>query len=235
MAKHEVVSQDKWLAARHALLAEEKAFTKARDRLSEARRALPWVKLDKRYVFRGARGEESLADLFEGRSQLIVYHFMFGPDWNEGCKSCSFWMDNFDGVVSHLNQRDVSFVAISRAPLEKLDAFKQRLGWHFKWVLSLDTDFNYDYHVSFTEAEKAKNEIAYNYGTRPYFSSDGPGLSVFRKDETGTIYHTYSCYARGLDMLNTAYNLLDLVPKGRDEADLPFTMTWVRIHDKYGT
>ncbi len=233
MPKHAVVSEEKWLAARREHLAAEKEFTRARDRLSEARRALPWVKVGKAYSFDGPEGKINLAYLFEGRSQLIVYHFMFAPDWNEGCKSCSFWMDNFDGVTSHLNQRDVSLVAVSRAPLEKLDAFKRRMGWNFNWVSSGDSDFNYDFRVSFTDAEKAKNEIAYNYGMRPYFSSDGPGLSVFHKDETGALFHTYSCYSRGLDMLNTAYNLLDLVPKGRNEGGLPYGMAWVKLHDKY--
>jgi predicted dithiol-disulfide oxidoreductase (DUF899 family) len=233
MAKHAVVSEEKWLAARREHLAAEKEFTRARDRLSEARRALPWVKVGKAYSFRGPKGTQSLANLFEGRSQLIVYHFMFAPEWNEGCKSCSFWMDNFDGIISHLNQRDVRFVAVSRAPLEKLEAFKQRMGWQFKWVSSLDSDFNYDYRVSFTETEKAAGEVQYNYGRRKFFSSEGPGISVFRKDDDGTIYHTYSCYARGLDILNGAYNLLDLVSKGRDEETQPYTMAWVRLRDKY--
>ncbi len=234
MAKHQIVSQDQWLTARRALLAEEKAFTEARDRLSQARRALPWVRLDKPYVFRGAKGEGNLADLFDGRGQLIVYHFMLGPDWNEGCKSCSFWMDNFSGIETHLNQRDVSFVAVSRAPLEKLDAFKRQMGWTFTWVSSLGSDFNYDFHVSFTDAEKAAGEVAYNYGTRKFFSSEGPGMSVFCKGDDGALYHTYSCYARGLDPLNGAYQLLDLTPKGRDEDALPYPMAWVRLRDTYG-
>ena len=235
MTKPTIVSREDWLTARRALLAEEKAFTHARDALSEARRRLPWARIDRPYVFQGPQGEETLADLFEGRGQLIVYHFMFAPEWTDGCKSCSFWMDNFDNVITHLNQRDVSFVAVSRAALDKLEAFKRRLGWRFRWVSSGDGAFNYDFRVSFTEADKAKGEIAYNYGTRKYFSSDGPGLSVFARDEAGAVYHTYSCYARGLDMLNTAYHLLDLVPKGRDEDALPFPMTWVRLHDRYGT
>lgn len=235
MDKPTVVSREAWLKARTALLAEEKAFTQARDALSAARRKLPWVKVEKKYLFDGPKGRESLADLFDGRGQLLVYHFMFAPEWNDGCKSCSFWMDNFDDTVIHLNHRDVSFAAVSRAPLEKLEAFKRRMGWHFNWLSSGESDFNYDFNVSFSEADKAKGEVTYNYAKRGYMITDMPGLSVFAKDEAGAVYHTYSCFSRGLDMLNTAYNLLDLVPKGRDEAGLPFPMTWVRLHDKYGT
>lgn len=233
MSDHRVVSRAEWLEARRTLLAAEKALTRERDRLSEARRALPWVKVETPYVFDTAKGEASLADLFDGRSQLIVYHFMFGPDWNEGCKSCSFWMDNFSGIDVHLAQRDVSFVTVSRAPLAKLEAFKRRMGWNFRWVSSLGSDFNFDFHVSFTDAEKAAGQVAYNYGERMFFSSEGPGMSVFRRGEDGAVYHTYSCYARGLDPLNGAYQLLDLTPNGRDEAGLPYPMAWVRLRDKY--
>jgi predicted dithiol-disulfide oxidoreductase (DUF899 family) len=228
---HKVVSPDDWLAARKALLLKEKEFTQLRDQLSAERRALPWVMVDKTYVFEGPRGRETLADLFDGRSQLLVYHFMFGPDWKEGCPSCSFWADNYNGVVVHLAHRDVSLVGISRAPLEKLEQYKQRMGWSFKWVSSLKNDFNRDYHVSFTPEEK--ENAYYNYRVGGFSGEEAPGISVFAKDTTGDVFHTYSCYARGLDMLNGAYHLLDLVPKGRDEAGLPFTMAWVRRHDRY--
>jgi predicted dithiol-disulfide oxidoreductase (DUF899 family) len=229
--QHQVVSPEEWLAARKALLAKEKAFTRLRDQLSAERRTLPWVEVDKAYVFDGADGKETLADLFAGHSQLLVYHFMFGPDWNEGCPSCSFWADNYNGIVVHLAHRDVALVAISRAPLEKLEAYKRRLGWSFKWVSSLGNDFNRDYHVSFTPEEQ--KTAVYNYEARGFGSSEAPGVSVFAKDDAGNIFHTYSCYARGLDMLNGAYHLLDLVPKGRDEAGLSHPMAWVRRHDKY--
>ena len=230
---HKVVSRDEWVAARAALLAKEKAFTQERDRLSKERRELPWVKVDEPYVFDGPAGKETLSDLFGASGQLLVYHFMFGPDWNEGCPSCSFWADNYNGVVVHLKHRDVALVAISRAPLEKLEAYKRRMGWSFKWVSSLGNDFNRDYHVSFTPEEQ-KTAI-YNYKPGGFGSSEAPGISVFAKDETGNVFHTYSCYARGLDMLNGAYHLLDLVPKGRDEVGLPHSMAWVRRHDKYGS
>jgi len=229
--QHTAVSRDEWLAARKALLAKEKEFTRQRDQLSAARRELPWVKIDKDYVFDGPNGKERLADLFAGRSQLLVYHFMFGPDWEEGCPSCSFWADNYNGIVVHLNHRDVSLVAISRAPLEKLEQYRKRMGWSFKWMSSLDNDFNRDYHVSFSPEEKGT--AYYNYRAGGFPSSEAPGISVFSKDGKGNIFHTYSCYSRGLDMLNGAYHLLDLVPKGRDEASLPHTMSWLRRHDKY--
>jgi predicted dithiol-disulfide oxidoreductase (DUF899 family) len=229
--QHRVVSREEWLAARKQLLAKEKAFTEARDRLSEERRALPWVKVDKAYVFDGPGGKETLSDLFAGRGQLLVYHFMFGPDWKEGCPSCSFWADGYDGIVVHLSHRDVSLVAISRAPLEKLEAYKRRMGWSFKWVSSYGNDFNRDYQVSFTPEEQ--KTAVYNYQPRGFGSSEAPGVSVFAKGEDGQIFHTYSCYARGLDALNGAYQLLDLVPKGRDEQGLPYPMAWVRRHDQY--
>ena len=234
MTDHRVVSRDEWLAARKALLAEEKAFTRERDALAAKRRALPWVRVEKAYRFRAPEGEVGLAELFGDCSQLIVYHFMLGPDWEAGCKSCSFWMDSFNGTTIHLKHRDASLVLISHAPLAKIEAFRQRMGWEFRWVSSADSDFNYDYHVSFTADEEAKDRVDYNYETRSFMSSEMPGLSVFYKDRDGTIYHTYSCYARGLDALNSAYQLLDLAPKGRDEAELPYTMSWVRLHDEYG-
>ena len=226
-----IVSRDEWVAARKALLLKEKEFTHLRDELSAERRELPWVKVDKAYVFDGPEGKVTLADLFDGRSQLLVYHFMFGPDWEEGCPSCSFWADNYNGIVVHLNHRDVSLVAISRAPLAKLEQYEQRMGWGFKWVSSLGNDFNRDYHVSFAPEEKAT--AYYNYKVGGFSGQEAPGISIFAKDPGGAVYHTYSCYARGLDMLNGAYHMLDLVPKGRDEAGLPFTMAWVRRHDRY--
>jgi len=233
MADHQVVSRTEWLVARKDLLAKEKEFTGLRDQLSQQRRALPWVKVDKAYLFEGPNGKETLAELFAGRSQLLVYHFMFDPSWDEGCKSCSFWADNYNDIIVHLNHRDVTMVTISRAPLEKLEAYKKRMGWSFKWVSSCGNDFNRDYHVSFTPEEHEKGEVYYNYGPSKFFSSEGPGISVFYKDETGSIFHTYSCYARGLDMLNGAYHSLDLVPKGRDEAGLTSPQAWVRRHDQY--
>src|SRR5262249_13853894 len=231
---HPVVSQQDWLTARRALLVKEKAFTRTRDELSAARRALPWVKVEKTYVFDGPDGRETLADLFDGRSQLIVYHFMFHPDGNAGCKSCSFWADNFNGIIVHLNARDVSMVAISRAPLQKLEAFKARLGWTFKWLSSAGSDFNRDFGVSFTPDDLRKEGPNYNYGSMRFSTEEAPGISVFVKNADGSMYHTYSCYSRGLDMLNGAYHYLDLAPKGRDEDNLSHHMSWVRLHDEYG-
>ena len=233
MSHPSIVSRSQWLAARRALLAEEKAFTRARDALSAKRRELPWVAVDKAYRFEGPDGPATLADLFAGRSQLVVYHFMFHPDWNEGCKSCSFWADNFDGAVPHLAARDCTMVAVSRAPLAKLAAFKKRLGWRFPWYSSAGSDFNYDFAVSFTPEQTAAKAPLYNYGAIPAMMEELPGLSVFARDGAGAIFHTYSTYARGLDMLNGAYHHLDLLPKGRDEAGLPFSMAWVRHRDKY--
>jgi len=233
--EHRIVSRDEWLVARKAHLAREKEFTRLRDRLSAERRDLPWVKVEKPYVFDGPDGKETLADLFAGRSQLIVYHFMLGPEWEEGCKSCSFLADHMDGSVVHLAHRDVTFVVISRAPLAKIAAFKKRMGWRFKWVSSYGSDFNSDYHVSFTRDDIAKGDTYYNYALRESPSEgEAPGVSVFYKDGAGDIFHTYSAYARGLDMLVGAYNYLDLVPKGRDEDGLAFKMAWIRHHDRYG-
>src|SRR4030088_409406 len=228
-----IVSRDEWLTARKQLLAKEKQLTHQHDAVAAERRELPWVKVDKNYVFDGPNGKETLADLFEGRSQLIVYHFMFGPDWAEGCQSCSLLADHFDGSVLHLNARDVTLVVVSRAPLAQIEAFKKRMGWNFKWVSTYGTDFNFDYHVSFTKEEKAKGEVNYNYGTQKFFSDEGPGASAFYKDATGDIFHTYSSYGRGLDILIGAYNFLDRAPKGRDEEGLAFSMAWVKHHDKY--
>jgi predicted dithiol-disulfide oxidoreductase (DUF899 family) len=234
MHDHKVVSKDEWLIARKELLAKEKAFTRLRDELSGQRRSLPWVKVDKEYVFDGPKGKETLADLFEGRSQLIIYHFMYGPDWKEGCPSCSFWADNFNGVDIHLEHRDITLIAVSRAPLETLEAYKKRMGWSFKWVSSFESDFNHDYHVSFTPEEMEKGELFYNFEVRSFPSEEAAGISVFFKNKQGEIFHTYSCYARGLDMLNGAYHYMDLAPNGRDEDGLlPHTMAWLRRRDQY--
>jgi predicted dithiol-disulfide oxidoreductase (DUF899 family) len=233
MDAHKVVSPVEWDEARKQLLAKEKEFTRLRDELSRQRRALPWERVDKSYVFDGADGEKTLAQLFDGRHQLEVFHFMFTPGWDEGCKSCSFWADNLDGVVVHLNHRDVSFAAISRAPQSTLAAYKKRMGWHFPWVSSGGNTFNFDYRVSFRQEDLAKGEIAYNYRQQKTSMEDLPGLSVFYRDDEGGIFHTYSCYARGLDMLNGAYHMLDLVPKGRDEDALAYSMEWLRRHDQY--
>jgi predicted dithiol-disulfide oxidoreductase (DUF899 family) len=231
MQPHKIVSQDQWLGARKTLLAREKEHTRARDALSRQRRELPWVKVEKPYVFEGPRGKETLADLFGGRSQLIVYHFMFGPGWAEGCPSCSLLSDHIDASTVHLAQRDVTLLAVSRATYPEIAAFKQRMGWHFKWVSSHGSDFNRDFHVSFAPDEK--DTAYYNYDTGGFPSEEAPGTSVFYKDSAGNIFHTYSAYARGLDVLIGAYNYLDLAPKGRDEDALPFTMSWVRHHDRY--
>jgi predicted dithiol-disulfide oxidoreductase (DUF899 family) len=228
-----VVSHEDWLAARKEFLAKEKEFTRLRDQLSRQRRELPWEQVEKEYVFDGPNGKETLADLFAGRSQLIVYHFMFGPGWNAGCPSCSYLADHFDGPSIHLANRDVALAVISRAPLAEIDAFKRRMGWKFHWVSSFGTDFNYDYHVSFTPEEQAKGKVNYNYELTEFPSEEGPGLSVFCKDADGRIFHTYSSYARGLDIFVGAYNFLDHAPKGRDEDGLAHTMAWVRHHDRY--
>ena len=233
-ADHPVVSRDDWIAARKAFLEREKEFTRLRDQLSAQRRALPWVRVDKEYVFEGPDGRETLADLFAGRSQLIVQHFMLGPDWEEGCKSCSFWADNYNGVDVHLAARDVTFLAVSSAPYARIAAFRARMGWTFKWVSAAGSDFNRDYHVTFSSQELKDGEVYYNYAWTKLSGPEWPGVSVFYRDADGTVFHTYSCYARGLDNLNGAYQYLDLAPKGRDEAGLPGPMAWVRLHDRYG-
>jgi predicted dithiol-disulfide oxidoreductase (DUF899 family) len=233
MQPHKIVSHGEWLAARKAHLADEKAFTRARDALSRKRRELPWEKVDKNYVFDTPDGKKTLADLFGGKSQLIVYHFMLGPDWEQGCPSCSLLADHFDGAVIHLAQRDVAFVVVSRAPLDQIEKFERRMGWHFKWVSSFANDFNYDYHVSATPEEKASGKALYNYQLTEFPSEERPGASVFYKNATGEIFHTYSSYGRGLDILIGAYNFLDIAPKGRDEESLEWSMAWVRHHDRY--
>jgi predicted dithiol-disulfide oxidoreductase (DUF899 family) len=231
--QHKVVSQAEWLAARKAYLSREKEFTRLRDELSRQRRELPWERVEKQYIFETPGGSETLADLFGKRSQLIVYHFMLGPAWPEGCKSCSLLADHFDGATIHLANRDVTFAAVSRAPLAEIEGFKKRMGWRFKWASSFGNDFNHDYRVSFAKDEIVQGKIDYNYEMAEFRSEEAPGVSVFYKDDTGEIFHTYSAYARGLDILVGTYNFLDLAPKGRDEDGLAFTMSWVRHHDRY--
>jgi predicted dithiol-disulfide oxidoreductase (DUF899 family) len=230
---HEVVSSREWIASRKALLRKEKEFTKLRDDLSRQSRELPWEKVEKEYVFDGPSGKVALADLFGDRSQLIVYHFMFGPGWEAGCPSCSYLADHFGGSLVHLANRDVTLAVVSRAPLVEIEAFKKRMGWQFSWVSSFANDFNWDYHVSFTKEEIAKGKVNYNYDLVEFPSEEGPGVSVFYKSDAGELFHTYSSFARGLDILVGAYNFLDLAPKGRDEDGLAFTMAWVRHHDRY--
>jgi len=233
MQTHKIVSREQWIEARKTHLAHEKEFTRARERLGEERRALPWVKVEKDYVFDGPNGKATLADLFKGRSQLVVQHFMFAPDWTEGCKSCSVWADGFERMIPHLAARDTTLVAVSRARRSKLEAFKQRMGWTFDWLSSADSDFNYDFAVSFTPQEIKSGDKVYNFGTSGFGIEEAPGISVFYRDDGGNIFHTYSCFARGLDMMNAAYHYLDLTPLGRHEEGLPYPMDWVRLRDQY--
>ena len=230
MAAPRIVDHEEWIAARKAFLAKEKAFTQQREELACERRALPWEKVDKSYTFEGPEGKLTLAALFAGRGQLIVQHFMFGPEWDEGCPGCSFWSDNFNGIDAHLAARDTAFVAVSRAPLAKLEAYKKRMGWTFRWVSSAGSDFNFDFGVSFAQDGSAHD---YNYGSEQFDGEEKPGVSAFRRGDDGTICHTYSTYGRGLDALNGAYQLLDITSKGRDEAVLPWSMAWVKRHDRY--
>ena len=232
-AKSKVVSPKEWLKARKELLAKEKEFTRLRDDLSRQRRELPWERIEKNYVFEGPNGKVALGDLFDGKSQLIVYHFMLGPGWGEGCPSCSYLADHFGGSLVHLAARDVRFVAISRAPLAEIASFKKRMGWNFPWYSSNGTDFNFDYQASATKEEAGKSEVYYNYTMQKFPSEERPGASVFFKDEDGNIYHTYSTYGRGLDIFLGAYNWMDITPKGRDEENLKHPMAWVRHHDRY--
>jgi len=228
---HKIVSENEWIQARKQFLIKEKEFTLLRDQLNEERQNLPWKIVNKEYVFDGPEGKQTLSELFDGNSQLITYHFMFGINWDAGCPHCSFWADNFNGIVSHLRQRDVTMIAVSRAPYNKLAAYEKRMGWNFKWVSSENTDFNFNYNVSFTQDEITKKKATYNFTIQDPGETEREGVSVFFKDKTGKIFHTYSAYARGIDMLNVAYHYLDLVPKGRDEkGDGPF---WVRRHDEY--
>jgi predicted dithiol-disulfide oxidoreductase (DUF899 family) len=233
MHQHKIVSREEWLQARKAHMAREKEFTRARDALSRERRELPWVKVDKAYMFDSVDGKKTLADLFRGREQLVVQHLMFAPDWSEGCKSCSFWADGFERMVPHLAARDTTMVGVSRAPLEKLNAFKERMGWTFDWYSSTGSDFNYDYAVSFTPEQIQSGHKAYNFGTSGFGVEDAPGISVFYRAANGDVFHTYSCFARGLDMMNAAYHYLDLTPLGRHEDGLPYPMDWVRLRDRY--
>lgn len=228
---HQVASLEEWKKARIALLNKEKALTRQRDALAEERRALPWVRIEKDYVFAGPKGPAKLSDLFAGKSQLALYHFMLGPDWAEPCKSCSFWAEHFDAVRTHIAHRDVELAAASRAPLAKIEELQSRFGWRFPWWSSLDSDFNFDFGVSFTEADDG--EMIYNYGSMKASKGELPGVSVFAKDENGVVFHTYSAYGRGLEPLNGTYQTLDLVPKGRDEDGLRFPMAWVRHKDRY--
>jgi predicted dithiol-disulfide oxidoreductase (DUF899 family) len=235
MMHNRIVTREEWLDVHKRHLVNEKELTRRRDQLSAARRELPWVRIDKPYVFEGPNGKETLADLFGGRSQLIVKHFMLGPGWKEGCVGCSFHSDHIDGAVPHLAQHDVTLLAVSRAPFAEIEAFKRRMGWRFKWVSSYGSDFNYDFHVSFTQDELAKGEVYYNYELRKLQSEEMSGISVFYKDVAGDIFHTFSSYARGGDILLGTYNYLDLTPKGRNETGPNYNLTdWVRHHDRYG-
>lgn len=232
MTHNPIVTREEWLVARKQHLSKEKEFTRLRDELSRQRRELPWVRVEKRYVFDGPNGKETLADLFDGRSQLIVDHFMLGPGWKEGCVGCSFGADHIGGALVHLEHHDVTLVVVSRAPLPEIEAFKKRMGWRFKWVSSANTDFNYDLGVSFSPEQLERGALLYNVGTANPGMPDREGASVFYKDRTGAVFHTYSCYARGIETLNGTYNMLDLVPKGRDE-DPDDVQSWVRHHDRY--
>lgn len=232
-AHHSVVSRDQWLAERNKLLAREKELTHLHDKIARERRALPWVRVDKDYVFETLEGPRTLADLFEGRRQLLVQHFMFAPGWEQGCRSCSYMADHNDGAIVHMAQRDTAFLAVSRAPLTEIERFRQRMGWKFKWVSSHGTDFNHDFGVNFTQEEMSAGKVNYNYVTQPFPHEEAPGISVFYKDDTGDVFHTYSRYGRGVEVMMHAYALLDLTPKGRDEERLSYGMEWVRHHDRY--
>ena len=231
--RNQVVSHDDWLAARVELLAAEKDYMRQGDELARRRQAMPWERVEKPYSFEGPNGTRSLAQLFDGRSQLMVYHFMLAPDWDEGCKSCSFWADNFDGIPVHLNHRDVTFTAVSRAPLAKIEAYRKRMGWRFPWVSSGGSDFNFDYQVSYTPDQLAGDGVYHNYKTQPMKVSEQVGISAFYRNARDEVFHTYSCYGRGVEAVNGAYHWLDLAPKGRDEDALPYPMEWVRRHDQY--
>ena len=231
MTTHTIATRDQWLEARLDLLAAEKDLTQRSDEVARLRRQLPWVRVEKNYVFEGPDGPVTLADLFDGRSQLIVQQFMLAPGWEQGCKSCSYMADHTDGMTIHLAHRDATMVAISRAPLAEIERFRKRMGWQFKWVSSYGTDFNYDFGVSFTSEERAKGKVDYNYGSFPRDAEELPGVSVFAKDEGGEVFHTYSTYGRGVEVMMGTYRMLDLTPKGRDEAG--GNMAWVRHHDSY--
>jgi predicted dithiol-disulfide oxidoreductase (DUF899 family) len=230
---HPVVPSERWVAQRKALLAREKELTRLRDQLALERRALPWEQVDKDYVFDTLEGRRTLAELFEGRRQLLVQHFMFGPGWEQGCPSCSFMADHTDGMNVHLAHRDITVVAISRAPLAEIERFRRRMGWQFRWASSHGSDFNHDFAVSFTPEEMASGEVYYNYGRTPFPSDEAPGISVFYKDDAGAIFHTYSTFGRGVEVMMGAYSLMDLTPLGRSEDDVAHKMNWVRHHDRY--
>lgn len=232
LAGHRVVSRDQWLKERITLLAEEKAFTRQREQMSAKVRSLPWVKVDKTYTFDSPTGKKSLAHLFGPHSQLLVYHFMFDPTWSQGCKSCSFVADHYNPLVVHFAHRDTAFVTVSKAPIETLEPFRKRMGWTFPWVSAAHTDFGRDFGVSYTDQELADGTASYNYNSGTYPIRELPGLSVFYKDPKGTIYHTYSTFARGLDTFLGMYHYLDVTPKGRDEA-AGEGMDWLRHHDRY--
>jgi predicted dithiol-disulfide oxidoreductase (DUF899 family) len=233
MTQHQIVSRDEWIAARKELLRKEKDFTRLRDQLSAERRALPWVKVDKEYLFDTPSGRQSLGDLFGGRSQLVTKHFMFGPDWIDGCVGCSFEMDHIEGALVHLEHHDVSYVVVSRAPLAKLEAYRQRMGWRLRWVSSYGSDFNYDFHVSFTPEQVASGKAYYNYELRDVGIDELSGRSVFCRDEAGDIFHTYSSFARGGELFLSSYAVLDITPKGRNETINGNMTDWVRHHDRY--
>jgi predicted dithiol-disulfide oxidoreductase (DUF899 family) len=230
---HPVVSTDRWVAERKTLLAHEKELTRLRDQIARERRALPWERIEKNYVFDGPEGRRTLADLFEGRRQLMVQHFMFAPGWEQGCPSCSFMADHVDGMTLHLAHRDVTLLAVSRAPLANIERFRRRMGWQFKWVSSHANDFNHDFGVSFTPEERARGKVNYNYALQPFPDEEAPGISVFYKDDAGDVFHTYSTYGRGVEVMMGTYDLLDLTPKGRDEREVFYKMEWVRHHDRY--
>jgi predicted dithiol-disulfide oxidoreductase (DUF899 family) len=233
MEMQKLVSHEQWIKARLELLAAEKELTRQRDALTRRRMAMPWERVEKSYVFDTPEGQRTLAELFDGRRQLLVQHFMFGPGWEQGCPSCSFMADHTDGMNVHLAQRDVTFLAVSRAPLADIEHFRRRMGWRFKWVSSHGSDFNHDFGVSFTPEERAKNEVCYNYGMQPFAPEEMPGISVFYKDAAGQVCHTYSTYGRGVEVMMGTYNMLDLMPKGRGERDVANKMEWVRHHDRY--
>ena len=233
MQSSRIVSQEEWTAARRVLLAKEKAHMRAGDALAEERRALPWMKIEKPYAFDTEQGRKTLAELFGDHPQLIVHHLMFAPEWDAACPGCSFQAEHIDGPTPHLEHHNTGIVAVSRAPLAKLLAYRERMGWRFPWVSSFGSDFNRDFHVTFTPEEVAAKRTDYNYAESGFPMEEAPGISVFAKAADGTVFHTYSCYARGLDMLNGAYHLLDLTPKGRDEDELAHHMSWVRHHDRY--
>lgn len=231
---HPVVPRERWLAERKQLLAREKELTRLEDQIASERRALPWVRVDKPYAFDTPEGPRQLAELFDGRRQLLVQHFMLGPDWEQGCPSCSFMADHLDGMAPHLSARDVTLLVVSRAPLAQIQRFQRRMGWRFRWASSHGSDFNHDFGVSFTPLQLAQGNVPYNYTVQPFPAEEAPGISVFARNDAGEVFHTYSTYGRGVEVMMGTYRLLDLAPKGRDETNAAYTMDWVRHHDRYG-